>query len=442
MRNFLTAAAVAAVLVAAVPGRLSAEGYQVNTLSARQNGMGHTGTALKLGAESNIFNPAGLAFMNGTIDLSGSVTGIFASASAKVDGLEYKTANDPSTPMSFNLGMKVYDNFKVGLSFYTPYGSGINWGENWPGAVLNQSVSLKAFTLQPTLAWRILPNLSVGAGVMVTWGSVDLNKGLVTPSSLNAMLGALQLPVRFEDTPASINLSGRAAVAVGVNAGVMWDISDKVTVGASFRSKMMMKVKCGDASVVYANETARNLLQQQLNILNQANFKAEMPCAAVYNFGVSYKPVPKLILAFDAQLTGWKAYKSLEIDFLSEQLKPYNQHLEKNYRNSWTFHLGGQYSFTSRLDLRAGLMIDTTPVSKQHYNPETPGMTKIEPSVGFSFFPIKNFSIDGSLLYVAGLGADGASCSYADLLAGKTATFTADYKVHAWNPSIGVSFHF
>ena len=73
MRNFLTAAAVAAVLVAAVPGRLSAEGYQVNTLSARQNGMGHTGTALKLGAESNIFNPAGLAFMNGMIDLSGSV---------------------------------------------------------------------------------------------------------------------------------------------------------------------------------------------------------------------------------------------------------------------------------------------------------------------------------------------------------------------------------
>lgn len=35
-----------------------AEGYQINTLSARQLGMGHTGTALKLGSESMIFNPA------------------------------------------------------------------------------------------------------------------------------------------------------------------------------------------------------------------------------------------------------------------------------------------------------------------------------------------------------------------------------------------------
>lgn len=137
----------------------SAEGYQINTLSARQNGMGHTGTAMKLGAESMIFNPAGLGFLDKTLEFQGSVTGIFAHATAKVNGVEYKTANDPSTPMAFNLGMSVYDNFKVGVSFYTPYGSGINWGDNWPGAVLNQRVALKAFTFQPTLAWRIIPGL-------------------------------------------------------------------------------------------------------------------------------------------------------------------------------------------------------------------------------------------------------------------------------------------
>ena len=34
---------------------MMAEGYQINTLSAKQLGMGHTGTALKLGSESMIF---------------------------------------------------------------------------------------------------------------------------------------------------------------------------------------------------------------------------------------------------------------------------------------------------------------------------------------------------------------------------------------------------
>ncbi len=420
----------------------SAEGYQVNTLSARQNGMGHTGTAIKLGAESMIFNPAGIAFIDDIIDAQASVTGIFAKASAICTEGRFETDNTPSTPMSVNLAMSVYDNFKVGVSFYTPYGSGINWGVSWPGAVLNEKVNLAAYTLQPTLAWRPVKNLAIGAGVMVTWGNVDLDKGLVSSSSFNALMAAMGIPGKTDDTPASVNLNGKAATTVGVNAGIMWDINSRWTVGASFRSKMNMKVKRGVATLSYANDFTRTILQERLDILDKANFEASMPCAAVYNLGVSFKPTEKWLLAADFQLTGWNAYKELSIDFLSEKLEPYDQHLTKNYHNSMTYHIGAQYSVTERLDLRAGMMIDTTPVNKKHYNPETPGMTKIEPSIGLSFSPVKNFSIDASLLYVAGLGENNASISYDDLLLGKTATFTADYKVHAWNPSIGLSFHF
>lgn len=436
LRSAVTAATAAIAITAA------AEGYQVNTLSARQNGMGHTGTSLKLGAESMIFNPAGLAYLEDNIQFTGSVTSIFAHATAKVDGSSYNTSNGASTPMAFSLGMKIYDNLSAGVSFYTPYGSGINWGENWPGAVLNQKVTLRAFTVQPTIAWRILPNLSIGAGAMITWGTVDLGKGLVPVSSMNGLLAMAGSDYRFTDTPASINLSGKAAATVGIHVGAMWDITPQWTVGASFRSKMNLTVKCGDASLSYANEIARTLLQERLDVLDQANFTATMPAVAVLTFGASYRPVKKLTLALEAQWTGWNAYKTLEIDFLSEHLAAYNQHLTKNYRNSWTFHAGAEYNITPRFDARLGLMVDMTPVRNGHYNPETPGMTKIAPSAGFSFRPVRNFSIDASLLYVAGLGRDGASCSYADLLAGTERTFTADYRVHAWCPSIGVSLQF
>lgn len=40
---------------------VAAEGYQVNAQSTKQAGMGHVGVAMKLGAESMHFNPAGLA---------------------------------------------------------------------------------------------------------------------------------------------------------------------------------------------------------------------------------------------------------------------------------------------------------------------------------------------------------------------------------------------
>ena len=422
----------------------AAEGYQVNTLSAKQNGMGHTGTALKLGAESMIFNPAGMAFMDKTVDFSASVTGIFATAKATLpNGSTYETDNKASTPMSANLGFSIYDNLKAGVSFYTPYGSGINWTDNWPGAMLNQSVNLAAYTVQPTISWRITPKLAVGAGLMMTWGSVDLNKGLVDPASLDALMQQMGMPAAFGTTvPASVNLKGTASVAFGVNVGAMYDINEKWTVGANYRSKMPMKVKAGTASLSYVNELAKTILESKLSVLDQANFKAEMPCVSILNVGGSFKPLPNVTIAADVQVSFWKEYKQLDIEFLSEQLKPFDQNIAKNYRNSLTYRVGAEWGITRRFDLRAGMIVDTAPMRADNYNPETPGMTKVEPSVGFSFRPVNNFSIDLAVLYVAGLGRDNAYCTYKNLLTGQDQTFTADYKVHSVCPSLGLSYSF
>lgn len=468
MKKFI----VAVLAVASVCGTAKAEGYQINSLSAKQIGMGHTGIALKLGAESMFFNPAGMAYMEKTLDLSGSVTGIMPTCTATVDGVDYTTDNGVSTPIGVHAAFSIYDNLKGGISFYTPYGSSINWTDNWPGAVLNQNVNLKVFTIQPTLAWAITPKFSIGAGAMISWGTVDLNKGLVTSETTDKAIAALktlgqlpeETPAFGSTTPASVNLNGKADMVVGFNIGAMYNITENLTVGASYRSQMKMKVKAGDAHVKYANALAQGILGESLDLINEANFKAEMPCPWVMGLGVSYKPVDRLTLAFDARLTGWHAYKRLDIEFLAEQLTPYNQNIAKKYKNSWCYSLGGQYAVTDRFDARLGLMIDTSPVNDKYYNPETPGMTKIEPTVGLSFRPIPSLSIDLAFMYVAGLGVDNASCEYTDLLGATminkltnagvpssviegmgfrpTGTFTADYKLHAFIPSIGISYSF
>lgn len=243
MKKIVTAALAMCIALAA-----SAEGYQVNTLSTRQLGMGHTGVALKLGAESMFFNPAGMAFSDKTIDVSASVTGIAPTATATLpDGSEWSTHNPVSTPLDFSASFRVYDCLQAGVTFYTPYGSSIDWRDNWPGAVLNQRCDLRAFTVQPTLSWRITPRLSVGAGLMVTWGSVNLDKGLVSASSMDAMLAglaatgagaAMGIPADYRfgtTTPASVNLNGTTKLAFGFNVGAMFDITRNLTVGASFR---------------------------------------------------------------------------------------------------------------------------------------------------------------------------------------------------------------
>ena len=240
---------------------------------------------------------------------------------------------------------------------------------------------------------------------------------------------------------------------------------------------MNMHVKAGEAMVEYADEQARQVLGSQLDNLNYTNFDASMPCPYVLTFGVSYKPIQRLTLAFDAQLNGWSAYKNLDIAFAN--LSQFDQHLVKDYKNAMTYHLGGEFAMTDRLDLRAGLMVDCNPCNLDYYNPETPGTTKIEPSVGLSFRPLKGLSIDVAFMYVHGVKVSNATGRYEDFLApsfneglaaynagvaqfnqvlsalGKPAypaasfspmqrdrTLSADYKVHALIPAIGISYAF
>lgn len=454
------------VAMAATMGAV-AEGYQVNTLSAKQEGMGHTGVALKLGAESMIFNPAGMAFMDKTVDLSASVSGVISDVSAVHEGIKYETSNDVSTPFQMSGAFSIYDNLKAGITINTPYGSGIDWTDNWPGATLNQSVKIQVFNIQPTVSYRILPNLSVGAGLMVAWGNVDLNKGLLKASTINAMIPgvvkqqlveqgvpaeyitddmvnqyASQMYLNNEITPASVNLKGTAEVVLGFNVGAMWDINDKITVGASYRSKMDMKVKSGDAKLSYniPNEAVQQVVQSKLNVLDNTNFAAQLPAVSVLTFGVSYKPIERLTLAFDAQLSGWSDYEKLSIDFVGLDA-PFDQHITKNYSDAWAFRLGAQFAMTNRLDLRAGFIVDTTPVNENYFNPETPGMTRLEPTFGFSFRPIENFSVDLAFTYVAGLARKG-SIPEKDMLTGETSNFDAEYDVEAFIPAIGVSYSF
>lgn len=419
---------------AAIAFPAAAEGYQVNSISTRQLGMGHTGTALKLGAESMFFNPGALAFSDKTFMLSGSVTAISSHVKADIGGSTFKTDNKVSTPLGFFGAFRIYDNLYAGLSFYTPYGSSINWRRNWPGAILSQSVDLKVYTIQPTVSWRITPKLSVGAGVSVAWGSVNLTKGLVDASQLDrllelqhaadmarSLLTGADLPTPYPTfgnvSPASANLKGNSEVAVGVNIGAMYDIDERWTVGANFRTQMNMHVKSGVVNVEYANDVARQILQSELNNLNTTNFDSSMPCPWVLTAGVSFKPIPKLTLAFDAQLNGWKAYKHLNISFAEQS--QFNQHLKKKYHNSTTWHFGAEYAMTPRLDLRAGIMIDTNPCNTDYYNPETPGTTRFDPSVGFSFRPVKNLSIDFAFMYVEGLKVKNARGVYDNFLADK-----------------------
>lgn len=454
----------------------AAEGYQVNAQSTKQAGMGHVGAAMKLGAESMHFNPAGLVFMDKNVDLSAGITGVFANAKFTNGDYTAKTDNKASTPLYVYAGFKIYDNLAAGISLNTPYGSSINWGRDWKGAHLVQDISLKAFNIQPTVSWKIMDNLSIGAGLMMEFGNIELNRALIAPEEIGKMadillsgnpgLGVMipddikALIVKYNDvSAASVGLKGDAGVRFGFNIGAMYDINEKITIGLSYRSKVIARVKEGDVALSYANKADLDKLMgmvkqfvpgAELPPLDQSTFSAELPLPDNWNVGVSYRPTNRWELSGEVQFVGWGAYDKLDVKFYPEsELGKYNISAPKNYKNSRIYRLGVQFAATNRLDVRMGAYFDESPVKDNYLNPETPSMDKLGLTAGLSFRPLKALSIDFAFSYVTGFGRDGSYTDQYLLLKNlsipdenKIRNFSGHYNVYALMPSIGISYAF
>lgn len=494
MKKILLVLAAAAFATGA-----SAEGYQVNNMSAKQTGMGHVGTAMKLNSESIFFNPAAASFQESKFDISAGFTGILASCAYRslptlandyTSGPAEKSDNKLSTPLHVYFNYKPIERLSVGLGFFTPNGSSMRWGDQWSGAHLVQEINLAAYTVQPTVSYRICDRLSIGAGLMITWGNFDLSRSMLSPTTITGLvqtmidptIGQLQgalnaglvpsdqvdaytaklqmlqgakgfLESNRDRTLVLAKLKGNADVAVGVNAGAMWDITDQWSIGMTWRSRMNMKVGRGHATMKVDPTAAQLIAQlgqlspgtQLLPPLDKGTFNAELPLPTVVTWGVSFRPTTRWELAVDLQWSGWSAYKRLDVNFNEPELGIAPILSVKNYSNTLAFRFGGQYRATDFLTARMGMYVDESPVDSNYLNPETPSMTKVAYTAGLSLRPTKCMSVDLAYCYVSSADPERTG-SYPIYQYGNptqlTEVFAGNYKLHANVFSVGVGFHF
>ena len=310
---------------------------------------------------------------------------------------------------------------------------------------------------------------------MMTWGTFDLSRSLLPVGADNAqnqlLMGALQtamptLPNIFEmagdRSLMSLALKGDAKMAVGVNAGIMWDINEQWSLGFTYRSKLRMKVNSGSIALKTIDDPAigqilGQLLQapqfSTLQNLSSAVVKTELPLPASLTWGVSFRPTPKWEFAVDLQYVLWSAYDRLDVELVNptDNTTVMTLASDKNYSNTLAVRIGGQYRVCDFLTARMGMYVDESPVSSDYLNPETPSMTKLAYTVGLTLRPTRWLDIDlaygyvnsadpertgsypytNSVLELAGVGAAQA-----------TTDFSGNYTARAHTFSLGLNFRF
>ena len=130
---------------------------------------------------------------------------------------------------------------QVGLGIYTPFGSKVQWEDDWKGQFLIREIDLKTIFIQPTVSYKVTDKLGIGAGFIYATGSFALRKGVPVQDSMGNY--------------GEGNLEGKAS-GYGFNAGIYFKASEKFSIGIDYRSEVKVSVANGSADFQVASSLA------------------------------------------------------------------------------------------------------------------------------------------------------------------------------------------
>ncbi len=363
---------------------LFAGGFQVNLQGQKQAGMGHTGIGLALDNASLQFNPGALIFVDSLGSFSTGASFIIPRTVYLDPNSTYlaQTVNHTGTPLCIYSNFKIKKNSPItfGIGIYNPFGSRVQWEDDWKGQFLLREISLKTFFYQPTLSYKITEKLGIGVGYIFANGDFSLRKALPIQDSLGNYGEA--------------SLAGKAT-GKGFNIGVYYKLNNNFSIGLNYRSAVKVKVQNGAADFVSANTVSQYFKNTTFNTQLNLPFNS--------GIGLGYLLNEKMKIALDINYVGWKSYDSLTIDFAQNSEKLADVASPRLYKNTFIFRTGLQYQLNQKFMLRAGLYYDQSPVKKGYLTPETPDSDKIGLTTGFTITFNKYLYIDASLIYTEGL---------------------------------------
>ena len=399
-----------------------AGGYRVSIQGQKQLAMGHTGVAVVNSAEVAFFNPAGMAYLDKKFNLSVGGNALFANTKFQNSQYNWEAeTNNLGTPFNVYATYKLNDWFTAGLAVYTPYGSSVEWDQDWQGAHLVNNIDLKAIFVQPTLSVRMGEHFSIGGGPIFATGSVNFNRNLTT----NPLLSV-------DGQPADVTLDGKGITAWGYTAGFMFNPTDKFRIGMNYRSEIIMEARDGDADF----NQVPDFVTAVTNLYDDQKFNADLPLPAELTVGMSYQITDKWLVAFDYNRAMWKVYDALVVDFSNgnQSVNP------RNYQDASTYRIVTQYKANDKFTFRAGWYFDESPVQDGYFAPETPRNDSMGYTGGLTYQVNSKLGIDFSFLYLHFDEVDNSYDYYQEN--GNELPFGGTYKSSVFSPGIGITYGF
>ena len=333
--------------------KVSANGFGLPDQDAFATARGEAFVATADNASAIYYNPAGIAQLTGS-HFRGGLNSVYYQPAFQPPGGQanrgrtyYSSDNLAFLPQFFYTYTATGAPLSFGLGIYAPYGGNMSWPQDTGFRSVAISGSLKYITINPVVAVTLRPGLSVGAGVMINYASINMYQGLLSSTTPRTNF---------------FNFTGDGW-SVGYNAGILWQPQEKLSFGATFRSSARMN---------FQGNTDFQLQTHPYNSPAQRNASASFNFPLTTVFGVSYRPTPKWNLEFDANYTDWSSFGTATIQQSPPPVKnPFTQNIPVNlgWQASWMYEFGVTRYFANGWQVSGGYVFNANSVPDQYYTP-------------------------------------------------------------------------
>lgn len=338
------------------------------------------------------FNPAGLAELEGTqISVGLSPGAVFFGRTGPASSDEDRFTKVLLMTPNFAAGSRLNtERFFFGLAMTAASGFGTNWSETGPSRYFSTDSQIGTLRLNPTVAFKASPRVSVGVGIDYIIGSADL-RSRVSVAALNAALGGSFSP--GPDGAAKTDLRG---TYWGYNLGILTHFSERHHVGASYRSRLPTRYK---GTLEFSG-----LKDQSAALFGGAAYSTHIetvvPFPETLSVGYTFQPTPNLDISLEGQWANWSVFSEQEIDFTQEndptRLAVLNtgNPAPKQWKDVHSYGVGTEYRVRGSLRLRGGVYSAPSPVPDSTFEPSAPFLDRIGVAFGVGHDSGKHLTID------------------------------------------------
>lgn len=363
---------------------VQAAGFALIEQSASGMGNAFSGAAAAEDASTIFFNPAGMTYIEGTQVVSalhlispnfefrnnGSIEG----AGRPNVGDEGPDAGDIAFVPNLYWVTDINSSMKFGVGVNAPFGLKTEYDDKWVGRFQAIKSEVKTININPSLAFKVNEQLSLGFGVSAMWAQAELTR--------QVNLGTAESDVKIKGDDWGF----------GFNLGAIYQATADTRFGLAYRSKVKQEIK-GDAKFGSALRS------------KDSDISARVDLPETFSANVFSKVNNKWDVMADATWTRWSRFEELRIKFDSGDADAVT---EENWENTMRYSLGVNYHYSDAIKLRAGLAYDESPVNDEFRTARIPGNDRkwVSLGAGYQMSPASRFDVGYSHLFISDVKID------------------------------------